>query len=82
MLWISTAFALLAGYAGVRYLARIRAARSSSGVPRVDDDAVRRILKTGSLPSNNAEPLDMNAAAHAEEEFWGESWDEPEEYQR
>jgi hypothetical protein len=48
----------------------------------VDDDALRRILETGSLPGEDDDPLDMDAAARAEEEFWRESWDEPEEYSR
>jgi hypothetical protein len=36
----------------------------------------------GSRASRADEPLDMQAAARAEEEFWSESWDEPEEYSR
>ena len=82
MLWIPILFALFAALAGVRYALRMRAMRSSSGVPRVDDAAIRRILETGSLSMNDGEPLDMDAAARAEEEFWSETWDEPEEYQR
>jgi hypothetical protein len=73
----------LAGVAGLRYVARIRALRSSSGVPRVDDTALRQILEEGTLTAGDGdEPLDMEEAARAEEEFWAESWDEPEEYSR
>jgi hypothetical protein len=82
MAWLSTALAALAALAGVRYLWRLRAGRESGGVPRVDDAALQRILATGSLPAEEPDALDMDAAARAEEEFWGESWDEPEEYHR
>lgn len=80
MLW--GLFALLAGAAGIRHLARLRATRPQSGTPRVDDEAIRRILETGTLPTGRDEPLDMDEAARAEEEFWSQPWDEPEEYQR
>ncbi len=61
-------------------LRRARVPRSGAG-PRVDDDAVRRILHTGRLGAGDDDdaPLDMDEAARAEEEFFGESWDEPEE---
>jgi hypothetical protein len=48
----------------------------------VDDDALRQLLETGSFEPDEDEPLDLDAAARAEEEFWSESWDEPEEYKR
>jgi hypothetical protein len=80
LLW--ALLATLAGAAGVRYLFRLRSGGPTSGTPRVDDEAIRRILETGSLPSGRDEPLDMEEAARAEEEFWSESWDEPEEYHR
>jgi len=74
--------AALLGAAGVRHLARLRSGRAPRGGPRVDDEAVRRIIETGSLPRVDDEPLDMEEAARAEEEFWDQHWDEPEEYQR
>ncbi|HEX2093971.1 MAG TPA: hypothetical protein VHG28_16330 [Longimicrobiaceae bacterium] len=82
MTWIWILLTALTGVAGLRYAVRIRAARSSSGVPTVDDDALRRILEEGSLGMEEDEPLDLEEAARAEEEFWAESWDEPEEYPR
>lgn len=79
-MWLWTLLGALAALAGVRHALRIRAARSQ-GAPRVDDDAVRRILETGTLAGDD-EPLDMREAARAEEEFWRDQWDEPEEYGR
>ena len=82
MFWFWIFLALLAGLAGLRYLQRIRSARSSGAPPVVDDEALRRILEEGSLTTEEDEPLDLEEAARAEEEFWSQSWDEPEEYPR
>ncbi|MEW5927893.1 MAG: hypothetical protein AB1941_10430 [Gemmatimonadota bacterium] len=84
MTWFWIFLALLAGAAGLRYLAHLRSAASRGGPPRVDDDALRRILEDGTLSGGDEddEPLDPKKAARAEEEFWAESWDEPEEYHR
>lgn len=84
MAWIWILFGALAGMAGFRYRSRLRASRPG-GPPRVDDAAVRRILEQGTLAAEDEdedEPLDMREAARAEEEFWRDSWDEPEEYGR
>ena len=83
MIWLWAFLAVATAVAGIRHLLRTRAARSA-GAPRVDDDALRRILDTGTLstPDDEDEPLDLDAAARAEEEFWSQSWDEPEEYPR
>lgn len=86
MTWLWIFLALLAGAAGLRYLARLRSATRPGAPPRVDDDALRRILEHGTLSTggegDDDEPLDLRRAARAEEEFWAESWDEPEEYPR
>lgn len=85
MTWLWISMAALAGVAGLRYLARLRSVRPPGGSPRVDDEALRRILEEGTLSTGEEEddePLDLEAAARAEEEFWDESWDEPEEYPR
>lgn len=80
MSWIWVGIALVVGALGLRLRARVRGGANGS-VPRVDDDALRRILRDGSLASRSGDdPLDMDEAARAEEEFFGESWDEPEEY--
>lgn len=88
MTWFWIFLALLAGAAGLRYLAHLRASSRAGAPPRVDDDAMRRILEHGTLSAgggeyeDDGEPLDPEKAARAEEEFWAESWDEPEEYSR
>lgn len=79
MTWLWMALGALAAIAGLRYRARLRAGRGG-GPPRVDDEAVRRIMEEGRLHSGDDEPLDMREAARAEEEFWNQPWDEPEEY--
>lgn len=80
MTWLWILFAALVGAAGVSRWARGHSSRGPGGTPRVDDDALRRILETGTLEADDDEPLDPRAAARAEEEFWSESWDEPEEH--
>ena len=82
MAWIWLLFGALVGVAGLRYRSRLRSARGSGELPRVDDDAIRRILEQGTLSSREDEPLDIREAARAEEEFWRDSWEEPEEYGR
>lgn len=84
MIWLWSLFAALTGLAGIRYWRRVRSGRGAGLPPQVDDEALRQILETGSLEAGGEddEPLDMEAAAEAEEDFWSESWDEPEEYPR
>lgn len=76
-LWIGLA-ALVAG-AGIVRLLRMREVRRGAD-PTVDDESIRRILEEGSLDPGDDEPLDLDEAARAEEEFWSEEWDEPDEY--
>jgi len=79
LLWVALAILLL--IAGIRAIVRTRAVRRRSGT--VDDDAVRRILEDGSLDVDDEdEPLDLDEAARAEDEFWSETWDEPDEFGR
>jgi hypothetical protein len=81
VIWIWALIAVLVAAAGMRHRARIAHVEDApEGLPRVDDDAIRRILREGSLRSPDDEPVDMEEAARAEEEFFDESWDEPEEY--
>jgi hypothetical protein len=84
MTWLWIALGALAGIAGLRHRSRLRsrlrAGRGGGGPPRVDDEALRRILREGRLDSGEDEPLDMREAARAEDEFWNQPWDEPEEY--
>ena len=81
MTWFPMVLAAIAAFAGVRYLVRLRSTHSGEPPPAVDDDAIRQILERGTL-STGPEPLDMGEIARAEDDFWAESWDEPEEYPR
>ena len=47
--------------------------------PRIDEDDIRRIEEEGSLLTDDPEPLDLEQIDREEDEFWRESWDEPEE---
>ena len=77
-IWI--AIALLAAAAAGRQWHRLRGVRSSARPPRVDDAALAQILERGSFEDAEDEPLDMDEAARAEEEFWRESWEEPDDF--
>lgn len=62
------------------FLRRRRALRETVHGPGVDDDAVARIIREGTLRVEDAEPLDLDEIARAEEEFWdSESWDPAED---
>jgi hypothetical protein len=81
LLWIVAA--AVVGLLGLRYRSSIRdLAGPREDVPAVDDAAIRSIVETGRLSTGEAEPLDMERATRAEEEFWAEYWDEPDEYHR
>jgi hypothetical protein len=53
---------------------------ASRGRPVLDDDAVRRIVDTGRLSVDEDPPLDIDEIEEAEDRFWSESWDEPEDW--
>lgn len=46
----------------------------------LDDDAIRRIVETGSLTVDQDPPLDLEEIEEEEERFWSETWDEPEDW--
>jgi len=84
MLWmILAALVLIAGY---RYRQRLGSRRSTRS-PAIDDADIQRIIQQGSLPDRQKQSdrqqqrSDRAAAAEAEEEFWSEYWDEPDEYE-
>lgn len=52
----------------------------ASPAPRVDDAAIRAILETGELTTEEDEPLDLREIDQSEERFWSETWEEPEEF--
>jgi hypothetical protein len=70
---------LLVIVAGVRALARARL-RQGRLSPSVDDDAVRRIIDEGVLASEEDEPLDLDGIEEEERRFWGETWEDAEEW--
>lgn len=82
LLWILFwfALALLLVIAGVRLRTRMRR-RERRSEPRVDDEAVRRIVEEGALRTDEDEPLDLDGIAEQERRFWEEEqWDEADEF--
>jgi len=72
MIWIIIGvLALIAGM-----LVRHRIASHVSR-PTLTDEDLRRI--EAGLPVEIDEPLDLQAIREEEQEFWSESWDEPDE---
>ena len=47
--------------------------------PRIDENDIRRIEEEGTLLTDDPEPLDLEQIGREEDEFWRETWDEPEE---
>ena len=45
----------------------------------VTDDVVRRIETVGRVDAEDVEPVDLEQARREEDEFWAQTWDEPEE---
>jgi hypothetical protein len=79
-IWVWVALAILIVLVAIP---RIRARRERRPRhPVVDDAAIERILRHGTLSSGDDEPLDEQEIARAEQEFWEQSWDDPEEYGR
>lgn len=70
---------LLVVVSGVSLRSRLRE-RVAAREPRVDDDAIRAILETGRLATQEDEPLDWEEIEEEERRFWSESWDEPDEW--
>ena len=70
---------VLAFAAGISLRARLRE-HVRPRIPVVDDEAVDAILSTGTLTTDEDEPLDITEIDEEERRFWSESWDEPEEW--
>lgn len=77
LIWF--AFGALAVLGGLAVRGRLDAIRSRDR-PGLDDDAVRRIEETGRLAVEADPPLDIDEIEEAEDRFWSERWDEPEEW--
>lgn len=67
--------AVLVGVAGWLARRRIRAAKRGA----LSDDLVRQIEMVGRVDVEDVEPVDLKRAHEEEDEFWGQTWDEPEE---
>lgn len=77
LIWGALGMLAVVGGAVVR---RKLGASLEDAEPAVDDDAVRRILETGTLTLDQEPPLDMDEIEEEEERFWSETWDEPEDW--
>jgi len=75
--WIGLAALVVVG--GIAYRLRLHEKVGGPATP-LSDEQIRRIESTGRLDLDGDEPLDMDEIERAEEEFWEESWDEPEEW--
>lgn len=69
------ALAVLVAVAGWRVRHRLRH-QTRSGVT---DEIVRQIETLGRLDAEDVEPVDLERVRAEEDEFWAETWDEPEE---
>lgn len=76
LFWVALGAAL---GAGIAMRARIRRVAERARL-RVDDAAVRAIVETGVLATDEDEPLDIPAIEDEERRFWSERWEEPDEW--
>jgi hypothetical protein len=79
---VTTLFLVLAGIVlagGLIARRRVRGAVKGD-VPVVTDDVMRRILEEGAAGGEGHEPLDEDEIREAEDRFWDEEWDRPEEF--
>jgi hypothetical protein len=78
---VTTLFLILAGIVLAGGLIARRRVRGAVGgdVPVVTDDVMRRILAEGSAGRDEDEPLDEDEIREAEDRFWSEEWDRPDE---
>ena len=73
--YLFVALAALVAVAGWRVRHRLRR-QARSGVT---DDVVRQIETVGRVDAEDVDPLDMERVRAEEDEFWAQTWDEPEE---
>lgn len=72
MTWLFLAGALLVAFGWLGYRRRMDEVRGH----RLTDADLRAIESHGRIAAD--EPLDLDEAAQEEEQFWDETWDEPE----
>lgn len=73
--YLFVALAALVAVAGWRLRHRLRR-QTRSGVT---DEVVRQIETVGRVDAEDVDPLDMERVRAEEDEFWAQTWDEPEE---
>ena len=73
--YLFVALAVLVAVAGLRVRHRLRH-KTRSGVT---DEIVHRIETLGRVDAEDVEPVDLERVRAEEDEFWAETWDEPEE---
>lgn len=73
--YLFMALAVLVGVAGWGIRRRLRR-QAGSGVT---DEIVRQIETVGRVDAEDVEPVDLERVRAAEDEFWAQTWDEPEE---
>ena len=74
--YLFVALAALVAVAGWRVRHRLRH-QTRGGVT---DEVVHQIETLGRVDAEDVEPLDMERARAEEDEFWAQTWDEPEEH--
>ncbi len=68
--------ALLVLLAGLLARRRVERSKREEGL---SDEMVRRIEREGSVRFEARSPLDLDEIRREEDEFWAQTWDEPEE---
>ena len=74
--YLFVALAALVAVAGWRVRHRLRR-QTRSGVT---DEVVHQIETVGRVDAEDVDPLDMERVRAEEDEFWAQTWDEPEEH--
>ena len=73
--YLFVALAVLVAVAGWRVRHRLRH-QTRSGVT---DEIVHQIETLGRVDAEDVEPVDLERVRAEEDEFWAQTWDEPEE---
>ena len=72
--YLFVALAVLVAVAGWRVRHRRHQTRS-----RMTDEIIRQIETVGRVDAEDVDPLDLERARAEEDEFWAQTWDQPEE---
>lgn len=71
---------LFIGLAVLVLVAGIAVRRGEKGRRELSDAQIREIERLGRLDAEDVEPLDVDEIRAEEDEFWEQSWDEPEDW--